>query len=388
MINPYQDNKRLNYFIIIFLIVIEYFNQYPSLNQFVIRGFIPLSFSIILLLLFRWNIQSIPNELYIYILFLVWGSFGIVNVKYDTETFYRYVQVIIGNILCIFTLFFIFQQIRSSKFIHIGIITTSTVVLLDSLFLNKTFDEGQLAGIFVNPNTTGFIISTGIFSIYLLRGFSLSRWQKYFLIGIELFLIYGIILVASRKMFLAIAFFYVLHFVSIYARRRFLLAGYIIAVLFTFFLAFDIGSLIKSESSEYVLISRFDEDAFDQGVDTRSSLISDGFKMVETFPYLGAGLGNYKYYTERGGYAHNDLMELAATTGLVGMGIYLLIYVIFIYKIRKLRDKYSQRLIYIILIIFFMIGMGQPHFIDINSMIFIFSVFFYGKQKLFEESNY
>ena len=379
--------------IVFFIIVVLFLKTFPLFNQFVIRLFLPTFFIVIFLTKFNWTLKSLPKEFIIYLFFIVWANIGIINVVYDPISFYSYVQNLIGILLCILVLLLLSKDLRSSEYIHLGLAINAGLALFDAILFSDDayFSDGRLGGIYGNSNVFSFVLVTGVFSLYLYRTFNKGKLVNFFLRALEIFLLYGIILAASRKSVIIMLMFYILLWVSLYAKKRLLISSLILLLFLPLLFIIDSVNLVPSGNlSESIrVVDRLsDNNLVQKDAGTRQKLITDGFILIEKFPVFGGGLGNYKYYTDRGGYAHNDLMELTATTGIVGLLIYLLIYRVLVNRIRKYvklvgRNR-STVLIYIFLFLFFLIGMGMPHFIEWQSMIFLSSLIMYFHFKLRE----
>lgn len=382
-----KSKNKKNFFIasitIVYIISVLFLIAFNEFNQFIIRILVPFTFVILSVTKFNHNFKSIPKEYYIYLCFILWANFGIINVVFDIETFYSYVLNLLGISMAIFTIYLLASDINTSKYIHTGLFINATIALIDGIVFTKDgyYSDGRLGGIYGNSNTFSFILLTGIFSIYIYRTFIIRKWEKKYLLLIELFLIYGVILAASRKTLLIVILFYILYYINNYTSSRFLFSSIVIFTFTVLSFSIDLDNILQNENltEKYTIISRFEiENVLEYDTLTRWELISDGFTIISKFPIIGGGLGNYKYYTSRGAYAHNDLMEIVATTGIIGLLIYLLIFVILIRKTRYLAKNYVLNnftsLIFIILTLLFIIGMGMPHFIEWHSMIFICSL--------------
>ena len=73
-----------------------------------------------------------------------------------------------------------------------------------------------------------------------------------------------------------------------------------------------------------------------ESIDSRVSMIKDGLEVVADYPIAGAGLDNFRTVTGAGTYAHSNLIEVAASTGVIGFTIYHLMYVVLTLRLFKL----------------------------------------------------
>ena|ERR1017187_227168 len=381
-----RRSKRFPSFLIIFLIVlVGYVDRFTQLQLFV-RILVPALFVFVLIYYYKRGKTPLTREIYIYMIFVGWSFIGILNVEYSLPHFLTVFSVLIGIILSLIMIIVLSDYVGTSKYIHIGIIIHSIIGLSDALlFINRSgyLVEGRLAGIYINPNGLGFLLTTGIISCYVLRTFKIAKTVKRLTYAAEFFLLYGLLLTADRMYIASTLGFYALYFVIIYLRRNFLLSYFILLLISIAYLSATSNILIPGENTqeEYLLFSRLKESQINGSTHTRLFLFKSGFNLIEKYPIIGTGLANYQYYNEREGDAHNDLMVVAATTGIVGLILYLSMYFSFFLKARRLgrylKDKRLIPLSIIGLVYIFVTGMTMHHYSWFTSMFFIFSLFLF-----------
>jgi O-antigen ligase len=112
--------------------------------------------------------------------------------------------------------------------------------------------------------------------------------------------------------------------------------------------------------------------------------MEDAWALFLSNPFNGVGLGQIQVFSRSHRYAHSDLFEILATTGIVGTSIYLSIYVVLWKKMsRYLKTHRNQRSIYeinllrSILICMVLIGLGRPNFLDLYAMFLLTTVVAY-----------
>lgn len=71
-------------------------------------------------------------------------------------------------------------------------------------------------------------------------------------------------------------------------------------------------------------------------IDERVSMINDGMEVIAEHPFAGVGLDNFRTVTGAGTYAHSNIIEVAASTGLIGFLIYHAMYVLVTLRILRL----------------------------------------------------
>ena len=367
------------------IILVGYVDRYTELQLFV-RILVPALFVFVMIYYYKRGKTRLTREVYIYMIFVGWSFLGILNVEYSLPEFILVFTVLIGIVLSLIMIIVLSDFVGTSKYVHIGIIIHSIIGLSDALlFINRKsyLVEGRLAGIYTNPNGLGFLLTTGIISCYLLRTFKITKRVRLLTYAAEFFLVYGLLLTADRIYIASMMGFYVLYFLLIYLRRNFLLSYFILLLIGIGYLSATSNILIPAEKTqkEYLLFSRLKESQIEGSAHTRLYLFNVGFKLIDKYPIIGAGLANYPFYNEREGDAHNDLMVVAATTGIVGLILYLSIYFSFFLKTRRLvrylKDKRLIPLSIIGLIYIFVTGMVMHHYSWFTSMFFIFSLFLF-----------
>lgn len=88
-----------------------------------------------------------------------------------------------------------------------------------------------------------------------------------------------------------------------------------------------------------------DEGDVDGSTQQRMYLMQQGIRVWMEHPFLGVGWYNYRFYNDAHLYAHNNYVELLASLGIVGFGLYYAMYVKELWRIgwaafhRKLRKE-------------------------------------------------
>jgi len=71
----------------------------------------------------------------------------------------------------------------------------------------------------------------------------------------------------------------------------------------------------------------------------RLGLIQEGLKMLARHPFAGVGMYQFNAHSRYTAYAHNDYVEVAATTGLLGFVIYYSIFALVTWRLVRLRRR-------------------------------------------------
>ncbi len=142
------------------------------------------------------------------------------------------------------------------------------------------------------------------------------------------------IISGSRKAVLSIVLFYVLW--GWFCYRRVLLRRPITLLLCLIMFAI-IGAVLINYASHTGIVERFQttwdeltgfKTASGGGIETRRNLAYDALGMAIKHPIAGIGLKQVFLYTGSGLMSHVDIIEVVASTGFVGLGLYAAIYII------------------------------------------------------------
>lgn len=372
--------KRWSLITAITITAILFLGRIEGFNVLVYRVMTPL---FLLLSFYYWkpSLKKLPKEFFVWVILLVWSLFGLPIVRNSNlfwDNFFYIVQSLILLVAVVLTVLYtgslkpMLAGFIASAFLHLG-----QAVLESGLSLSSVT---RLEGLTGNSNGFAFRMLLAIFSILLLWKKINKNWQLILAFASFFILSYAIVATASRKSFVALLIVFALWLLVTFKdkfKSIFLLA--IPMALGGVFLYFITEKVFENTNLGY----RFKaiENIEDQN---RYFLYLDGIDMIERSPFLGVGLGNYKAHSQLGKIAHSDLLEITSDLGIIGLFIYLTIYYIFVkkvlYLLRFSRNKevvYQMKIILIVVFIYFIIGLGRPHFIDIISTLFLSSMIAY-----------
>jgi len=230
-------------------------------------------------------------------------------------------------------------------------------------------DSWRLASFMGNPNAAATLCLYGLFAVaYFLwsrRKPGLVLWPLLVLpfIAIQL------VLSGSRKNLLSFGIFVLMWAFLTYGRAK---ASRVRMVLLLLVIATALyaGGRFVMENTHAG--DRFRKAASDPRLDTgRYALYLEGWAMFLQAPVQGVGLGNFVANSSTGLYAHSDVMEVLATTGLVGFVLYFSIYLVLWLRLRRVLKKrkdatsrYMAGLYQAMIITLMVLGLGSPRFID------------------------
>jgi O-antigen ligase len=362
---------------VFYLFVFLFLGRIESIQIFVNNIFMP-TFVIIFFLKYGISFSNFSKEYSFYIYLFIWCLIGYVFII-DETYYFKYLKLFIINFTVIFTIYSIIET-KNFELVFLSFILGGLFIVSEAIFINPDFDNlnetDRLKGLSGNSNGLAYISLLGIMAIaYIWNNKSIIRLKPYFYIIIPL-LIYGIVLSASRKSFFSLLLFLSL-WVFIVNINKIKNPVSVMAILLISILTFNF--FIDYISENTFLGKRLESVGEESGDIKRQELYKEGFEMVLSNPIYGVGLGNFVANSNLKAYSHSDLMEILATTGIVGLLLYLSIYLIFIKRIFFILKNNSNEIInykmYISLLIIltlFLIGLGRPHFIDIFTIPFLF----------------
>lgn len=110
-------------------------------------------------------------------------------------------------------------------------------------------------------------------------------------------------------------------------------------------------------------------------IDSRVEMFSDGLDIIADSPLVGIGLNNFSVVSGAGTYAHSNLIEVAASTGLIGFVIYYLMYLVLTLRIFKLINSQGAgrtvaRLALIGLMAYFLMDITRVSYYEKTSWIY------------------
>jgi putative inorganic carbon (HCO3(-)) transporter len=225
--------------------------------------------------------------------------------------------------------FIVVETINTSKRSRAVLITMFLSMLLVSVDCAFQFVYGtdfirhysimgnRLQGPFKNPNDLAAWLTVALpltFCLLYLAKDWLSKNMKFMLVCLTGALIFCMLFTHSRGGWIAVMA--TLLFVGAFKSRKL-----VILLILAAGLAFFLGTTsIKERASSIITFSRPD----------RTNLWKEALTIIEDFPVFGCGLNTYaatapKYkISDRGGiYTHNSYLQMAAESGLLGLGAFL-----------------------------------------------------------------
>ena len=189
-----------------------------------------------------------------------------------------------------------------------------------------------------NPNTLGVSSVWGLAGLAWLWQKAKRVWQRALLIGAGLLLVAGAVYSGSLKAVVLVPLFLLAWVWFCYRQllvRRvavFLSVGAVAAAIIV-----GASFVLRDTYAGARLQAVVAADITDPSTQLRLSMIQEGLQMIREHPLTGVGLYQFAALSSHQTYAHNDYVEVAATTGLVGLAIYCSLFAVIAWRLIRIR---------------------------------------------------
>ena len=308
----------------------------------------------------------------------IWGNFAIVLYSFVTGFFVAYSQsalleslkMVVQYSMISFAVYHFAK--KSEKGMDWFLITVNFAALLCCYSLVRHPVE-RISGRFSisnlnNPNTLGFMLVIGIFSIvHRFKGD--IKWLSFYFPQ-EVIMMYGIIRTGSRKALIAAAILIVIWVIEVIKEfnsqdgRNSIILG----ILFVIIIIVGVRYLVSVYSQSEIAF-RMESMLDEESNGNRMDFYKIAWQIFVEKPLLGGGLNQFRYWSGTGAYSHSTYAEAIADFGLVGCIIYF--FPIFksgyslLQKINDDDENYQKRIVLALWGVEMFMGIGQIFFFDI-----------------------
>lgn len=311
-------------------------------------------FSGIFLLYFLYNRISLtmPPEIIIYFLWIMWSLGGLSNVINETW-YYSQLKTVLQMGVMIFIIGTMIAMKSNISIVMFGIVIGSSMVILNSIYMGEVTQFSsigarvRLESITGNANKFAYCVLFLAFSLlYFWNKKSSLKWRVILSTAVFISLMF-IVFSGSRKTLIAFLIFILFWF--IFCQRNKLTRNPIIAYLTLVVLLGGIYFVADHVKSEVYMSRRFESEEIERGGSHRIRLYVEGIQMIKSYPIFGVGLGNYKAHSSTRQYSHSDYIEVAAGTGIVGFMLYFSIYLMLWLRLNRIKCMTTDsQLLYIV----------------------------------------
>lgn len=324
---------------------------------------------------FRWH--QIPPEVKLLGFFWLSSMSGVL-VAVDFEMFTRYSRLIMQYVLIVLFISFIIVRSGTAKPLLVGFVAVGPALILvgvSGLETGLSLQSTQSLDRVADANGVGFDSVISVIGVLALYPETRGKLLRLMLLLAGLLAVYGVVLSASRGalivLFLVFGLWPLFCFPSLF-RSKITAIGIVVVMGILGYLFYVFVMDQTNLGRRFMLMQNLE----DGSTTARLELFSLSFKVFLEHPLFGAGLGQFAIASGTGLYAHNELAELIATTGLIGSLIYYYAYLVTWRRLqhcaRIFRDPnilYRINIARMVLIILILSGlMFRPNFLIQDTM--------------------
>lgn len=378
-----ESEKYLAYILAGYLFLLMFIGRFELPQQIVIWIAGPL-FAIIVFSNFIKHHFKVPKEVVMYALLWFWTFPGFIKVI-DVGGYFRYFRLIFTILIFFFCIQVILIRTGKIQLIYKTLITIAVLTAVHGLIVGDYFsntidtddpEAARLHGLIQNANGFASVAIMGIGGILFLWRNARSFNTRIYLIAIMSFLIFVVILTASRSGFLSMLILFACWLVFCYY-KNFLKHKFANISLIVFMIPLlNIGySFLMDETYLGERFRNTAEEDRELTDETRFQLYAEGFEMFKESPLYGVGLSQFPLYSSKEAIAHSEYMELLATTGMGGLFIMGAFYYIIFKKNQQIKKViadsdvlYRINLGNAIIVSVLVFGIFRANFLDIVPM--------------------
>jgi len=285
-------------------------------------------------------------------IYLVFNCLVAENINESIITLYKLVIIVSVFYTCLIAI----RKI-DNPFIYICQIFTISIFIESAFtFINFVSINESFTGISQNRNiSSSSIVFKLIFLIYLIHNSKLFS-TKLVLKILEVLALFSIILLQSRLGLISVLTIYLLYFILMKPLRKNIYVSLLISSLF--FLYFNSNDFQNKIEKTYSFQNLGNDDSTIQ----RLSFYQTSISLFNENPFFGNGLGSWKYKSLQDDntdnkkilvpyYTHNDFLQTLMETGLIGLLIYLIFFLLLIRNIISYRDHKALAPMIIVIVI-------------------------------------
>jgi len=289
------------------------------------------------------NGLEFPSALVVFGLFILWAACGIFVIEYMVLYVDRMKTLVQLWVLALIIASYC-QNIKCTTFLLVGVLIGVVIVAVSAVYTgdyNRAQVDGadaRLGGITLNANTFAITITYGlIILLYLFK--TIKSWLlKGVILGSVLLAYRFVVASGSRKGFVIFVLIIVSWFIFSYGLQ--VLKKPIVAFGMAVMI-FGFGIYAYSQLQDTVLFERLikiqeqvhSTSASDGGLGVRRQMFDQAIELTMDNPIFGVGLDHFQIASGLGTYSHNNYVEIMSTTGVLGIMIYIIIYIIMGYNL-------------------------------------------------------
>ncbi|MBN1879730.1 O-antigen ligase family protein [bacterium] len=290
---------------------------------------------------------KLPTEGKLLLMFCLWSFTGVIYAT-DMVLFFQYYKYIIELTILVILISAIIKYSGDVKWFYIafiGIAIFRVFYRIEDFGLDQITNPGTDFRRYEDSNALGYFAFMGILSLFGLWMETKSNILRLMLVGLAMISLYGLLYSASRGALVSLIVLVLLWppLCLVDGARNKMLALLVSAVFIA--VAYQGIRFIMLETYlGWRFQTMMEDNAYTEMA--RFQLIQIGWDLFLKNPILGYGLGQFGEASGTGRYAHNEFIEIAATTGIPGVVLY---YSVFLntwrrlsWSLKKIRHPYYR----------------------------------------------
>lgn len=333
------------------------------------------------------NINVITKSYFFFLIFsffsIIWAIDGLLAVNY----FNRLIIVLLDIIV----VYYIISKYNIQSSILLGILLGSIynyIIAFDILKPNyEIYEAGRFLGSVGNPNKLSRVMILNLFvSLFFLRT-SKSTLIKLLLVANIFLTFYVTFLTVSRKGIILIPLVVLLSVNYTRVKGKNLIIYPLLIVITLYVLVKVVPAEITNEFYERniyrlegLVSGMSNHGDGDASTNERVALAKGGAQLFSEYPILGVGLNNFRVFF--GKYAHNNFIEVAVNTGIIGFFLFYAIYFHLLKSVFQVRDKILKRLLISAIIIILINDFSTVSYYDKLVIMFLLYIYSISNKKI------
>ncbi len=321
--------------------------------------------------------DRIPTEVVLYVAFVAWGALTGFLLATNQSLVVGYAKLLSQELVLAFALAQYVRERGTPTFVFLLLLVVPLCLFWYARSTGQlaTAQEGgrggswRMTSFLANSNAVATLCLYGAFSVaYFLWNRKKQGLVFWPLLALP-FIASSLVASGSRKNLLVVGVFALMWALLTYGRAKNSRVRSVLLLL-TVVAALYVAGRFVVESTR--VGERFRQASGDRyGSRVRYNLYAEGWEMFVQSPIQGVGLGNFVAHSSTGQYAHSDLMEVLATTGIVGFLLYFSIYLVLWSRLRRVlashpdpTSRYMAGLYQAAILSLLVLGLGTPNFLN------------------------
>lgn len=263
--------------------------------------------------------RDVPREDKWLWLFFGWSLTGVFSAT-DMAEFGRFAQLVFEFAMVVTLVSLVLKYSGASRWLfgaYLGVALFRVLTGDIPIGLEQLEQTGNVVARIHDANSVGYYSLLGILGVLALL-WETKRWGvRLLLAGSGLVALYGVVLSTSRGAFIALIAIAVLWpTLCLVGSSRYKLGAIAIAVLLlgVAYLGYEFILQETNMGTRFMRSTHME----DNSTQVRFGLVMTAFRIFSENPVFGCGLGQFGAVSGTGYYAHNEVAEVLATTGLPG----------------------------------------------------------------------